>query len=176
MTGWLPSPLIVHFRLGPSKRDKKAGGHCSHILTVWIKSKDDLSYGQKKTFLLWNMCQDRSNFPVGIANQNTGFASFCPLQSHFLQRFSYVRQVCEQACTIFLVRVFSACACQPSMIRRHPPSPHLWSKTRHGQKLQHCKDIIQHAEPRKIQGNVKKCLNTISAHMHNKVINFRFFA
>lgn len=40
--------------------------------------------------------------------------------------------MCEQACTFFLVRVFSACACQPSMILRRPPSPHLWSKTRRG--------------------------------------------
>ena len=38
MTGWLPSPLILHFRLGPSKHEKKAGGHCSRFLTVWIKS------------------------------------------------------------------------------------------------------------------------------------------
>ena len=90
----------------------------------------------------------------------------------FYKRFSYVLQ----ACTVFLVQVFSSCGCQPSTILRHPSSPHLWSKTRHGQRLQHCKDIIQHAETKKIQGNVKKCLNTISAHMHIKVINnFQIF-
>ena len=113
------------------------------------------------------------NFPVRGSQSEHRICFICaPCNNVFDKRFSYV----HQACTVSLVRVFSACTCQPTMILRHPPSPHLWSKTGHGQRLQHCKDIIQHAEPRKIQGNVKKCLNTISAHMHIKVINFRFFA
>ena len=32
----------------------------------------------KRKHFCWNMRQDRTNFPVGVAYQNTGFASFLP--------------------------------------------------------------------------------------------------